>query len=100
MPELEDDQEHPSEKQGPQDDGCRPHEISLHKLIDRQAQHARRDEGHNYPLDDLDIHQQKPPVQSDDGQDGPDLDGDLEALEKLRVLESHEVRCQDHVPRR
>jgi hypothetical protein len=96
---FEGDDEDSSQEQGPQHHVRRAEEERLDYPVEGQAQDARGEEGDDKFFHRLEIHEQATPVEGHHGEDGADLDGDLEALEELRVAEPHQLGGEDQVSR-
>ena len=79
-----------------EDDGDVAEQIALDRLVHREPDDARRNDRDDELLQHLEV-EEAIPVEDDDGEDGAELDDDLEALEELRLLDAERVTREDEV---
>jgi len=80
--QLEHNEGHAAQPQRPEHDGVAAEQISLHHMIESEADQTGRDECRDQAAEDGDL-QELAPIEHDHRADGPELDRNLEALLKV-----------------
>ena len=84
---VEDDERDAAQAERPENHGLAIEQIGLYDLIEGEADQPGRDEGNSHAEEHGRI-EKLPPIEHDHRGDGAELDGDLEALLKLALLQA------------
>src|SRR5688572_21688151 len=97
---LEGDERDAAQDERPDDDRSVPEQVRLHDLVEEEAEDRGRDERRGHAQEDLPVEQEALPGDGQHGQDGAELDGDLERLQEFRFRHAEELGGEDEVPGR
>ena len=74
-----------------------PEQSFFDEFIEKKSNHRRRQESCEHAFGNFKVQDQRAPIKHDHREDGPELNRDLEALEKLRGAKAQEFYRKDQV---